>query len=199
MVMSHGKHHHHGYKFNPTLLERLRDPERLRYLNPEAIWRVLGTQPIATLIDLGAGLGFFAIPFARMLPAGHVYACDSSAEMLEHLKAALREHGVSNVTPVLTEEVRVPLEDGLADAVLMANLHHELDRPEETLAECRRLLKPGGTLALIDWQPEPTPMGPPVEVRIPLEIVWEQLQKAGYQGIVRHDILPYHYFLTALA
>lgn len=197
--MSHGKHPHHGYKFNPALLERLRDPERLRYLNPDAVWEVLAARPITTLIDLGAGIGFFAIPFARKLPEGRVYACDSSAEMLEHLKAALREHSVSNATPVLTGEVRVPLEDGLADAVLMANLHHELDHPEATLAECRRLLKPCGIVALIDWKPEPTPMGPPLEARIPPETASEQLRRAGFLDIARHDILPYHYFLTAAA
>jgi ubiquinone/menaquinone biosynthesis C-methylase UbiE len=119
--------------------------------------------------------------------------------MLEHLKGALAAQKVANVTPLRCEEVRVPLEDHLADVVFMANLHHELDHPQESLAECRRLLKPGGTLAIIDWKPEPTPTGPPVEVRIPPETVRGQLTVAGFHRIASHPILPDHYFLTATA
>jgi ubiquinone/menaquinone biosynthesis C-methylase UbiE len=191
--------HHHGHKFNPANLDRLRDPERLRYTNPEAIWPLIATHPVTTLVDVGAGLGFFAIPFARKMPGGRVYACDTSAEMLEHLQAALAAHNVPNVTPVRSEEVRIPLEDHGADVVFMANLHHELDHPLESLAECLRLLKPGGTIAIIDWKPEPTPMGPPAEVRIPPETVRGQLTAAGFQGITSHPLLRYHYFLTATA
>jgi SAM-dependent methyltransferase len=197
--MSHGKHHHHGFKFNPAMLDRLRDPERLRYMNPEGVWAVLAARPVSTVIDLGAGIGFFAIPFAKQIPRGHVYACDSSAEMLEHLNVALAEHHVPNVMPVLTEEVRIPLPNNIADVVFMANVHHELDHPEETLAECRRLLKPGATVAIIDWKPEPTPMGPPLEVRIAPGTVRAHLMAAGFSGFAEHPMLPYHYFLTATA
>ncbi len=191
--------HHHGHKFNPAHLDRLRDPERLRYMNPEAIWPILAVRPLTTLVDIGAGLGFFAIPFARHIPSGRVYACDNSPEMLEHLRAALAEAHVANVTALRSEEVRVPLEDHAADVVFMANLHHELDHPEESLAECRRLLKPGGLVAIIDWKAEPTPMGPPVAVRVALDTVRGQLTQAGFHDLASHPLLPYHYFLTATA
>jgi predicted O-methyltransferase YrrM len=123
--MSHGGHHHgshshghekRGHKFNPAMLDRLRDPGRLRWMNPGGVWAVLtlwNFRPIGTLVDLGAGLGFFAIPFARRMPYGQVYACDSSPEMLEHLKAELAEHRAANVIPVLTEEVRIPLPNNM--------------------------------------------------------------------------------------
>ena len=197
--MSEHKHHHHGYKFNPALVERLRDPERLQFTNPDAVWAILATRPVTTLVDLGAGIGFFAIPFARKIPAGRVYACDTSAEMLAHLQAALAEQHVGNVTPLRSEEVRVPLPDHEADVVFMANLHHELDHPQESLRECLRLLKPGGTVAIVDWKPDPTPKGPPAEVRIPPETVRAQLMEAGFHAVASHPILPYHYFLTAQA
>ena len=192
--MGHG--HHHGYKFDIAKLDKLRDPERLRYLDPEAIWGVIGRGPPRVLVEIGVGLGFFAIPFARKMSDGIVYGCDLSAEMLDHLRQVLQAEGVTNVTPLRSEEVRVPLADQIADLVLMANLHHELDDPEASLDECRRLLRPGGLLAVIDWKPEETPTGPPVEVRIPSGRVRAQMEQAGFQAVTEHPILPYHYFLT---
>jgi len=197
--MPHDHHHPHGYKFNPHMLERLRDPERLRFMDPEAVWGVLAMQPGGTLVDVGAGLGFYAIPFARKLGSGTVYACDQSAEMLEHLRGEIAREGAANVTPVQTEEVKIPLPDGVADRVLMSNLHHELDHPQESLAECRRLLKAGGKIVIVDWKPEPTPKGPPAEVRIPPATVQAQLASAGFREIAEHALLPYHYVISAVA
>jgi ubiquinone/menaquinone biosynthesis C-methylase UbiE len=187
----------HGHKFDVKKLDRLRDPERLKYLNPDKIWGRVGEGEVDTLVDIGAGIGFFAIPFARKMPAGKVYACDLSEEMIGHLAEAAATAGVDNVVPVKTEEVRVPLEDGVADVVLMVNLHHELDHPEESLAESRRLLREGGRLAIIDWKPEATPSGPPVHVRIPPDRVEQQLSHAGFADIVSHPLLPYHYLITS--
>jgi SAM-dependent methyltransferase len=195
--MAHGPHpHHHGYKFDIAKLDKLRDPERLRYMNPAAVWDVIGRSTPRVLVEIGVGIGFFAIPLARRMPEGLVYGCDISDEMLDQLRAALRAEGVNNVTPLRSEEVRIPLADQIADVVFMANLHHELDDPEGLLDECRRLLRPGGRLAVIDWKPEETPTGPPVTARIPPERVRAQLEAAGFQAVKAHAIFPYHYFLT---
>lgn len=191
--------HGSGHKFDVTRLERLRDPERLRILNPDVIWSIL-TDGITlnTLVDLGTGIGFFAIPFSRKIPRGIVYACDLRAEMLQYLEVAIQQEGCTNIQPVQTEEVKVPLDDGIADAVLMVNLHHELDFPERTLQECHRLLRHEGKVVIVDWKPEPTPKGPPLEARVALDTVHAQLQDAGFQGVTDHAVLPHHYVVAGL-
>ncbi len=129
--------HGTGHKFDPSRLERLRDPERLRKQSPDALWDVLTAGlEVRTLVDLGVGIGFFAIPFARRVPDGKVYGCDVNPEMLDYLREALRQAEVGNIEPVQSEEVAVPLADGAADALYMVNLHHELDFRERTLGEC---------------------------------------------------------------
>lgn len=186
-----------GHKFDVKKLERLRDPERLSYLNPDKIWQSIAPGGVSTVVDLGAGIGFFAIPFSRKIPQGRIYACDLSGEMVENLQMAIESEGVSNVTPVKTEEVRVPLDDGIADLVFMVNLHHEFDHPVDSMAECRRLLRPGGRVAVIDWKPEQTPSGPPLHVRIPPEQVSAHLEQAGFENAASHSVLPHHYIVTA--
>jgi SAM-dependent methyltransferase len=198
----HGHGHGHGagsgHKFDPARLERLRDPARLATQNPEAIWAVLSAGlAVRTVVDLGAGIGFFALPFARRLPGGTVYACDVNPEMLRYLEEAIRQAGAQNVQPVQTEEVHVPLPDGVADVVLMINLHHELDFRAGTLAECRRLLRPGGRIALIDWKPIQTEHGPPLEVRFAPSAVQAELEAAGFSAVAVHAIMPEHWCLTA--
>ena len=187
----------HGHKFDVKKLERLRDPERLTYLNPDKIWSVIGRGDVKTVVDLGAGVGVFSIPFSRNIPAGTVFACDLSAEMLQHLEEALQAEAVENVVPVKTGEVAVPLDGGIADVVFMVNLHHEFDAPAESLRECRRLLRPGGLVAVIDWKPQETPSGPPLHVRVTPETVQKQLRGAGFEDVHSHDLLPHHYLITS--
>ena len=198
---SHGHSHRHGHgtghKFDISRLERLRDPERLEKQNPDAIWAVLADGlTIDILVDLGVGIGFFAIPFARRMKGGTVYGCDLNPEMLKYLEAAIEKEGVDNIKPVQCGEVEVPLEDGIADVVIMVNLHHELDFRDRSLAECRRLLRDGGKVAVIDWKPIQTEHGPPLDMRIPPEQVREEMTNAGFQHPAEHDIMPNHYFVT---
>ena len=188
----------HGHKFDISKLDKLKDPERLKAQNPDKIWEAIGGSGAETLVEIGAGIGFFAIPFARKIPQGRVYACDISGEMLEHLAGEIEKAGIENIVEVKTGEVDVPLDDGMADIVTMFNLHHELDHPNDSLTECSRLLKPGGGLAIIDWKAEETPKGPPVNIRIPEEKVTEQLKTANFEQIRSHPILPDHYLITAL-
>lgn len=188
--------HGTGHKFDISRLERLRDPDRLEKQNPDKIWAVLSDGlEIRTLVDVGVGIGFFAIPFARKMPGGTVYGCDLNEEMLEYLRAAIAKEEVDNVQPVHCGEVEVPLAGGIADAVIMINLHHELDFRDRSLAECHRLLRDGGRVAVIDWKPIETEHGPPLKKRIPQAQVREELAVAGFHEIGEQDIMPNHYFL----
>ena len=91
----------HGHKFDPKKLDRLRDPERFTYLPPDKIWSVLG-ENVNTVIDLGAGIGIFAIRFGQMVPQGQIYACELSGEMLHHLEKEIEASGQQNVKAVKT-------------------------------------------------------------------------------------------------
>ena len=50
-----------GFKFDPEKMEKLNDPERLNDIPPDFIWEKLDVRTPGTLVDLGAGTGFFSL------------------------------------------------------------------------------------------------------------------------------------------
>lgn len=97
------------------------------------------SRPGAVLVDLGCGAGLLA-PHAARLGYSHV-GVDLG---LSSLRIA-REHGV---LPVHADVVRLPVGDGVADAVSAGEiLEHVLDL-RAAVAEACRVLRPGGTLVI---------------------------------------------------
>lgn len=184
-------------KFDPKDIDKLNRPERLQTVNPDLIWNALDLRGPKTLIDIGVGTGFFAVPFCRKMAGGKIYACDISDEMLRWMNAHLPPDVRSCVIPMKMEESVVPLPDGIADLVYMINLHHELERPREIVREAHRLLKKGGKLLIIDWKKEEMPEGPPVSIRVTEEDIVRDMKEGGFAEVTTQPVLAYHNFLAA--
>lgn len=93
----------------------------------------------ALLVDLACGGGLMA-PHARRLGYRHV-----GVDMNLRGLLAAREHGL---VPVLASVFAVPLADGCADVVVAGEILEHVEDDAAVLAECARLLRPGGTLVL---------------------------------------------------
>ena len=179
-------------KFDPKKLVKLNNPERFKTLNPDVICEALNLQNPKTLIDIGAGTGFFSKEFAKKVINGKIYACDSSDVMIQWMQKNITD---KNILPLQCSETSVDLPDGIADLVYMINVHHEILEPENLLAEAYRLLKFGGKIAIIDWKVEKMQDGPSLDIRISDKIIIEQLEKTGFKNIVNHKLLPLHSFV----
>lgn len=188
-----------GYqKFDVRKLERLNDPGRLESLRPEVMWSALGSPAPSTIVEIGAGTGMFAVEFARLAPSATVYATDIEQVMIDWMRQNRTEVASGRVIPVLGTEDGVPLTDGIADLVVMVNLHHELARPESIYAEAARLTRLGGQALVVDWAPFETPKGPPLEIRATPEDIADCLAAAGFSRARAHaGALPWHSLLTA--
>src|SRR3954463_4342497 len=95
--------------------------------------------PEALLVDRACGGGLMA-PHVARLGYRHV-GVDIG---LAGLRIA-REHGVA---PVRGSVLAVPLVDGCADVVLAGEVLEHVEDDEQVIAECARLLRPGGVLVL---------------------------------------------------
>jgi len=183
-------------KFNPQKLEKLNNPERYKALPPEFIMGKIGIESSNTIIDIGAGTGFFSIPFAQKYEQSKIYACDISDTMLNWMEQNITDK-YPNIIPLKMEESSVPLESNIADIVFMINLHHELKEPEVMLKDCYRLLKDKAKIAISDWKKKRTEHGPSLEIRYKPETVKEQLLAAGFQQVQIFEELESNFLVIA--
>jgi SAM-dependent methyltransferase len=184
---------------DPKRIERLRSPERLKDFPPDRIWEVLNPAPDCTMIDIGAGVGYLTLPFAQRYPLARVYGCDILEGMVGLLREAAHEAHLDNLQALHMVANTINLPDDTADFIVMGQVHHELDEPAPLLADCERLLKPGGTIAIIDWADEDNGKSPPVGRRVPVARLCADLASAGFENIETHDGYAYHTFMTGRA
>ena len=181
---------------DPARIERLRSPDRLVHFDPERVWEVL-TEPDGPVVDIGCGVGFLTLPFARRLAQVPVYGCDVLEGMVGLLQDAARQQQLENLHSLHMEPARIDLADDSAALVCMAQVHHELDDPDSLLTESHRLLRPGGVIAIIDWKDEDNGKSPPAGRRVPESVIQAQLERAGFGQFSSHGLYEFHRFLTA--
>ncbi|MGO2746298.1 class I SAM-dependent methyltransferase [Microbacterium sp.] len=115
--------------------------DRYRPGFPDAAAQAILPERVDAVLDLGAGTGkFTALLISR---AARVVAVEPSAAMLDVLRAKLPA-----VEALVGGAESIPLPDGSMDAVTVAQAFHWFDR-DAACAEIRRVLVPGGTLALL--------------------------------------------------
>ncbi len=128
----------------------LASPLRKLSQNPE---KILGpyVKEGMTVLDVGAGMGFFSIPMARLVgESGRVIAVDMQDRMLKGLESRARKAGLSQRIQLhLCRSDSLDLTD-MADFCLAFGVVHELPNATSFLAEVRAVLKPGGKLLLAE-------------------------------------------------
>jgi len=174
----------------------LDDPARDAYQKPDEVIRALGIRPGATVADIGAGTGYFALRLARAVGSGgRVYAVDVSQAMTAHLAARVRDEGLGQVTPVLAPPDDPTLPANAVDVIFFCNVWHHVEQQATYLERLRRALAPGGRLVMIDFHKRDLPVGPPTAEKIARDALVAQLTGAGWTLAREHTFLPYQYFL----
>jgi ubiquinone/menaquinone biosynthesis C-methylase UbiE len=169
---------------------------------PAVVIDSLDFRPGMVVADIGAGTGFFALPFARAVgPAGMVWAVDLQPAMLKILEEKLQQEGApANISLRDGDAASTGLPDASCDIAFLGNLWHELDEPGTVLAEIRRVLRPGGRVAILDWRTDvPYPPGPPLEHRVATSEAEATLQGANWHNLSARLLGLYSYLLVASA
>ncbi len=126
------------------------NPIRKLLHNPETIVSPY-VRPGNTVIDIGAGMGYFSIPLARLVgPAGHVTAIDVQAKMLASLASRARRFGVSErIKPYLADSDSLG-SHSKADFIMAFWMVHEVPNQRAFLSEIFGFLKPKGLFLLAE-------------------------------------------------
>lgn len=106
------------------------------------------------VLELGCGSGGATVPLKRRFRDANVYAIDAAAPMLKQAHKTLESQGLAvYLSQRLAEDTGFP--DGSFDLVFALILFHEVsaDAARAILTEVRRILRPGGLMAIADVEP----------------------------------------------
>jgi S-adenosylmethionine-diacylgycerolhomoserine-N-methlytransferase len=110
-------------------------------LTPGAVWVDLGGGTARNLLHAGP----------RLRTLAQAVVVDLTPSLLEVAHVRRRKEGWSNVSLVRADATQVPLPDRSADVVTFSYALTMMPQWEGALAEAQRILRPGGTLGVVDF------------------------------------------------
>ncbi|WP_052731792.1 ArsR/SmtB family transcription factor [Devosia geojensis] len=116
-----------------------------------AITAELSGRDVDLMVDLGTGTGRMLEVLSQTYRRG--LGIDSSREMLAVARAKLAGAGIAHAQVRLGDITDLDMVTAQADVVVLHQVLHYFDDPGRTLAQARRLLKPGGEMLVVDFAP----------------------------------------------
>ena len=104
--------------------------------------------PAIDVADLGAGEGTLSQLLAKR--ARKVIAIDISERMIEVGTQLAKDHGFTNLEYRLGDLEEPPIADSSIDLAVFSQALHHANSPHKAIAAARRILRPGGRLAILD-------------------------------------------------
>jgi ubiquinone/menaquinone biosynthesis C-methylase UbiE len=177
------------------------DVQWSQWTEESLVWMLThaGCTPEDNVLDVATGTGFTALGFA---PHVHwVTGLDVSSGMLEQARQRATAQGLANVTFVEGAAEALPFPDAHFDLVTCRIAPHHFLSVPGFLAEVRRILRPGGRLALADtsvpddavaaaWQNEVEALRDPSHVRNYTRSEWEQAVTEAGLALDAVEYLP---------
>ena len=168
----------------------------MNFIDPKEVLKPLKLKEDMIAADFGSGSGGWAIPLAKELEMGKVFAIDILEEPLSALRAKLKLEKIKNVDVIQSDEEETEgstLAANSCNLVLMTNLLFQVENIPRVLLEAKRVLKPGGRILVVDWK-EKAALGPQGRRVLP-EQVYQAAKDLGLKVEKEFDASLYHYGL----
>jgi 2-polyprenyl-3-methyl-5-hydroxy-6-metoxy-1,4-benzoquinol methylase len=211
-AQSDTEHHHMNHKsghgganehMNKTSFEGLvasfEDPERIKTQKPDEVIALLGNIKGKTIMDIGAGTGYFAF---RMAAKGAKVIAADVDERFQNYIIKKRDDLKISETSIETRLVKYEdclLKEGEADIVIIVDTYHHIENRAEYFKKVKKGLKPNGRLLVLEYKKMDAPIpSPPLSMKLEPSTVQKELQEAGFSKFnLNYDIMPYQYTLIA--
>lgn len=145
----------------------------------------------ATVLEAGCGVGAQTVALARTSPEARITAIDVSAESLAAAERRVREAGATNVTFRQADLRALPFADASFDHVFVCFVLEHLAVPVEALRGLGRVLKPGGTITVIEGDHGSTLFHPPSDTADAAIAALVALQRrAGGDALIGRRLFP---------
>ncbi len=135
----------HGYSER----ERLRLVEQSgileKVLHEDTIYK-----PYASVLEAGCGVGAQTVILAKRNPDCFITSVDISDESVEQAKKSIEAGKIHNVSFVVADIMNLPFPENNFDHIFVCFVLEHLSEPLEVLINLKRLLKPGGSITVIE-------------------------------------------------
>lgn len=173
--------------------------ERQSREQEESISLALENLPISSnsvVADIGAGSGYYTYRIAPQVPEGKVYAVEIQDEAIQYLQDRNKELGFSNVFPIMGEEQTPNLPANSIDLVIMVDVYHELEYPQEMLTAIKESLKPDGKILLIEYRGEDPAVAIKPLHKMTVRQVEKELKANGFKLVENGQFMNIQHFLV---
>lgn len=171
-------------------------------LHTPALLTSLGVGTGMQVADFGIGrTGHIVVHAGQMVgESGKVFAVDIVPDVLDSVCRDCSRRGLGNVERVWGDFERalgVPIADRSVDVVTCVNNLWVVGKPQQMFAEAVRILRPGGTLAIVDWRPRSAhPAGPPLGRRVQPIHAQRWLSGLGIDRVEERRVGDHHWALV---
>jgi SAM-dependent methyltransferase len=178
-------------------IQFLERPDRAQWQKPDEVVKALDLKGNETVVDLGAGSGYFTFRLAKALPNGKVVPIDAQPEMIRHIHRKAMTEGFTNVR---AQVARNPDDPGLpqdADLVFVCDVLLHVKKKADWLTAIHAQMRSGAKIVFIDFKEGNLPEGPPEAIKVPKSQIIRLCKDAGFTILEdRSGFLPYQEFLA---
>ncbi|MSM40960.1 MAG: methyltransferase domain-containing protein [Geobacter sp.] len=143
------------------------------------------------VLEAGCGVGAQTVILGRNSPEARFTSVDISVDSLGEARLAAARAGLDNVDFRQADLYALPFGDGTFDHVFLCFVLEHLHRPAEALAELRRVVKPGGTVTVIEGDHGTVCFHPEsAAARRTIECLVELQELAGGDALIGRRLYP---------
>jgi ubiquinone/menaquinone biosynthesis C-methylase UbiE len=160
-------------------------------VQPEKLMDAIGVKPGMVIGEAGAGEGYFTFKLSRRVgKTGKIYANDIVERVLKVVERRSEREDISNIATILGEVEDPLFPKGALDMVFMIAAFHDFERKVEWLKNVQPCLKPGGTLVIVETDPDKT--GRDHDHFMTKDEILETVKKSGFKLDRIETFLPAH-------
>jgi len=176
----------HGY--HPRESERLQDQAGtlVELLHSDTLYPA-----DSMVLEAGCGVGAQTVTLARNSPGARITSIDISADSVKEAKAKADAAGLANVQFRQADIFALPFEPGSFDHVFVCFVLEHLPRPVEALIALKTLLRPGGTITVIEGDHGSAYFHP--DSAAARQAIWCQVElqrRAGGNAMIGRQVYP---------
>ncbi|MDX2173842.1 MAG: class I SAM-dependent methyltransferase [Bacteroidota bacterium] len=195
---SNDKHGHANHHMNKSsfedLVKRFEASDRDEWQKPNEVIQFFGDLKNKTIIDIGAGTGYFE--FKMNEPSAKIIAADVDERFIKYINDRIQKEKAMNITSRKAEYEKPPVNEKEADIVFMVDVYHHIENRKDYFLMVKKGLKANGEMIIVDFKKGDFEQGPPDEMKIEPQIVIDEMKLVGFDLVVQDTTtLKYQYML----